>query len=144
MGILNVTPNSFFDGGKYKNETKILSQVENMLLDGATFIDIGAYSSKPNAEFVTEQDEISRIVPVVNRILKYFPETIISIDAFRSEVAKASIESGAAIINDIAAGNLDEKMFEIVAKHNVPYIMMHMRGNPQTMQKLTNYILYHR
>ena len=139
MGILNVTPNSFFDGGKYKNETEILSQVEKMLLDGATFIDVGAYSSKPNAEFVSEQEEISRIVPVVNLILKHFPEIIISIDTFRSEVAKASIESGAAIINDISAGNLDEKMLEIIAKYNVPYIMMHMRGNPQTMQTLTNY-----
>lgn len=139
MGILNVTPNSFFDGGKYKNETEILSQVEKMLLGGATFIDIGAYSSKPNAEFVSEQEEISRIVPVVDLILKHFPETIISIDTFRSEVAKASIESGAAIINDIAAGNLDYKMLEIIAKYNVPYIMMHMRGNPQTMQTLTDY-----
>ncbi|MDD2819674.1 MAG: dihydropteroate synthase [Flavobacterium sp.] len=139
MGILNVTPNSFFDGGKYKNEIEILSQVEKMLLDGATFIDIGAYSSKPNAEFVSEQEEISRINPIVDLVLKHFPETIISIDTFRSEVAKTSIESGAAIINDIAAGNLDEKMFEIIAKYNVPYIMMHMRGNPQTMQTLTDY-----
>ena len=139
MGILNVTPNSFFDGGKYKNETEILSQVEKMLLDGATFIDIGAYSSKPNAEFVSEQEEISRIVPVVDLILKHFPEAIISIDTFRSEVARASIESGAAIINDIAAGNLDDKMLEIITKYNVPYIMMHMRGNPQTMQTLTDY-----
>ena len=139
MGILNVTPNSFFDGGKYKNEIEILSQVEKMLLDGATFIDIGAYSSKPNAEFVSEQEEISRIVPVVDLVLKHFPETIVSIDTFRSEVAKASIESDAAIINDISAGNLDDKMLEIIAKYNVPYIMMHMRGNPQTMQTLTDY-----
>ena len=139
MGILNVTPDSFFDGGKYKNETEILSQVEKMLLNGATFIDIGAYSSKPNAEFVSEQEEISRIVPVVDLVLKHFPETIFSIDTFRSEVAKASLESGAAIINDIAAGNLDDKMLETIAKYNVPYIMMHMRGNPQTMQTLTNY-----
>ncbi|MFV5700732.1 dihydropteroate synthase [Flavobacterium sp. XS2P12] len=139
MGILNVTPNSFFDGGKYKNENEILSQVEKMLIDGATFIDLGAYSSKPSAEFVSEQEEISRIVPAIDLILKHFPETILSIDTFRSEVAKASIENGAAIINDIAAGNLDDKMFGIIAKYNVPYIMMHMRGNPQTMQKLTNY-----
>ena len=139
MGILNVTPNSFFDGGKYKNENEILSRVEKMLLDGATFIDLGAYSSKPSAEFVSEEEEISRIVPAIDLILKNFPETIISIDTFRAEVAKASIESGAAIINDIAAGNLDEKMFEIIAKYNVPYIMMHMRGNPQTMQTLTDY-----
>ncbi|HRM12947.1 MAG TPA: dihydropteroate synthase [Flavobacterium sp.] len=139
MGILNVTPNSFFDGGKYKNETEILSQVEKMVVDGATFIDIGAYSSKPNAEFVAEQEEIYRIVPVLDLILKHFPETILSIDTFRGEVAKASIESGAAIINDIAAGNLDNNMFEIIAKYNVPYVMMHMRGNPQTMLTLTDY-----
>ncbi|MFV5689688.1 dihydropteroate synthase [Flavobacterium sp. ZT3R25] len=139
MGILNVTPNSFFDGGKYKNDNEILSRVEKMLLDGATFIDLGAYSSKPSAEFVSEQQEISRIVPVIDLIIKSFPETIISIDTFRAEVAKASIESGAAIINDIAAGNLDEKMFDVIVKYNVPYIMMHMRGNPQTMQTLTNY-----
>lgn len=139
MGILNVTPNSFFDGGKYKNDNEILSRVEKMLLDGATFIDLGAYSSKPSAEFVSEQQEISRIVPVIDLILKSFPETIISIDTFRAEVAKASIESGAAMINDIAAGNLDEKMFDVIVKYNVPYIMMHMRGNPQTMQTLTNY-----
>ena len=139
MGILNVTPNSFYDGGKYKNESEILSQVEKMLIDGASFIDIGAYSSKPNAEFVSEQEEILRIVPVVDLILKHFPETILSIDTFRSEVAKATIESGSAIINDISAGMLDDKMLEIIGKYNVPYIMMHMRGNPQTMQTLTNY-----
>lgn len=139
MGILNVTPNSFFDGGKYTNETEILSQVEKMLLDGAAFIDIGAYSSKPNAEFVSEKEEISRIVPVVDLILKQFPETLLSIDTFRSEVAKATIDMGAAIINDISAGKLDDNMFEVVGKYNVPYIMMHLRGNPKTMQSLTNY-----
>lgn len=139
MGILNITPNSFFDGGMYKNESEILTRVEKMITDGATFVDIGAYSSKPSAEFVSEQEEIERIVPVVNLILKHFPETILSIDTFRSEVAKACIENGAAIINDIAAGLLDENMLEIIAKYKVPYIMMHMRGTPQTMQTLTNY-----
>ena len=139
MGILNVTPNSFFDGGKYKNETEILSQVEKMVVDGATFIDIGAYSSKPNAEFVTEQEEIERIVPVVQLVVRHFPKTIISIDTFRAEVAKAGIENGASIINDISAGNLDDNMLTTVAKYNVPYIMMHMRGNPQTMKTLTDY-----
>jgi dihydropteroate synthase len=139
MGILNVTPNSFFDGGKYKNEDEIISQVTEMLSEGATFIDIGAYSSKPSAEFVTEQEEIERIVPAIELILKHFPETLLSIDTFRAEVAKASIKSGAAIINDIAAGELDNKMFDVIAKYNVPYIMMHMRGNPQTMQSLTQY-----
>jgi len=139
MGILNVTPNSFFDGGKYKNEGEIISQVEKMLSEGATFIDIGAYSSKPSAEFVTEQEEIDRIVPAIELILKYFPEALLSIDTFRAAVAKASIESGAAIINDIAAGELDNKMFDVIADYNVPYIMMHMRGNPQTMQSMTQY-----
>ena len=139
MGILNVTPNSFYDGGKYKNESEILSQVEKMLVDGASFIDIGAYSSKPNAEFVSEQEEISRIIPVVDLVLKHFPDTMLSIDTFRSKVAKVAIENGAAIINDISAGNLDDKMLEVIGKYNVPYIMMHMRGNPQTMQTLTNY-----
>lgn len=139
MGILNVTPNSFFDGGKYKNEEEIISQVEKMLSEGATFIDIGAYSSKPSAEFVSEQEEIERIVPAIELILMHFPDTLLSIDTFRAEVAKASIESGAAIINDIAAGELDDKMFDVIAKYNVPYIMMHMRGNPQTMQSMTQY-----
>ncbi len=139
MGILNVTPNSFFDGGKFKTESVILSQVEKMLSDGATFIDIGAYSSKPSAEFVSEKEELQRIVPIVQLILEKFPETLISIDTFRSEVAKACLENGAAIINDISAGNLDDKMLEIIAKYNVPYIMMHMRGTPQTMQTMTNY-----
>lgn len=139
MGILNVTPNSFYDGGKYSNETEILYQVEVMLDEGATFIDIGAYSSKPNAEFVSEQEELQRIVPVVNLILKHFPEAMLSIDTFRSEVAKACIENGAELINDISAGSLDEKMMEIVSQYQLPYVMMHMRGNPQTMQTLTQY-----
>lgn len=139
MGILNVTPNSFFDGGKYKNEEEIISQVDKMLSEGATFIDIGAYSSKPSAEFVTESDEIERIVPVIELILKHFPHALLSIDTFRAEVAKAGLESGAAIINDIAAGELDDKMFDVITAYNVPYIMMHMRGNPQTMQSLTQY-----
>ncbi len=139
MGVLNITPNSFFDGGKYKDETAILTQVEKMLSAGATFIDVGAYSSKPNAEFVTEQEEIERIVPVIELILKHFPDTLLSIDTFRSAVAKATLDCGAALINDISAGSLDAAMFEVVAKYNVPYIMMHMRGNPQTMQTLTNY-----
>ena len=139
MGILNCTPNSFYDGGKFKSDSEFLSQTEKMLHEGATFIDVGAYSSKPNAEFVSLEEEISRIVPVINSILKKFPETIISIDTFRSQVAKICIENGVVIINDISAGNLDIKMMETVAEFNVPYIMMHMRGNPQTMQSLTNY-----
>jgi dihydropteroate synthase len=143
MGILNITPNSFFDGGKYNSgpsgEVEILSQAEKMLTDGATFIDIGGYSSKPNAEFVSEEEELGRIVPVVQLILKHFPQAVLSIDTFRSGVARVCIEKGAAIINDISAGNLDNKMLEVVGQYNVPYIMMHMRGTPQTMQSMTNY-----
>jgi dihydropteroate synthase len=139
MGILNITPNSFYDGGKYRTEAEILYQAEVMLDEGATFIDVGAYSSKPNAEFVSELEELERIVPVINLLLKQFPEAIVSIDTFRSEVAKAAIENGAGLINDISAGNLDERMMETIAHYKVPYVMMHMRGNPETMQSLTHY-----
>jgi dihydropteroate synthase len=139
MGILNITPNSFFDGGVYKNESEVLSRVEKMISEGATFIDVGAYSSKPSAEFVSEKEEIERIIPFVNSIIKHFPNAILSIDTFRSEVAKACIESGAAIINDISAGLLDDKMLETIAKYKTPYIMMHMKGTPQTMQKFIQY-----
>lgn len=139
MGILNCTPDSFFDGGKYKNESQFLQQAEKMLADGADFIDIGAYSSKPNAEFVSEDEELARMVPAVELVLKHFPDALISVDTFRAAVAKGAVESGAAIVNDIAAGLLDDKMLETVGKLKVPYIMMHMRGTPQTMVKLTQY-----
>lgn len=139
MGILNVTPNSFYDGGKHIDEKSILLQVEKMLLEGVTFIDIGGYSSKPNAEFVSEEEELQRILPIVQKVLNEFPETIISIDTFRSKVAKETLESGAAMINDISAGNLDDAMLQTIANLRVPYIMMHMRGTPQTMQKMTHY-----
>ena len=139
MGILNITPNSFYDGGKFTLSENGLSQVGKMLDEGATFIDIGAYSSKPNAEFVSEEEELKRILPVVQGILKKFPDALLSIDTFRSGIAAVCIENGAAIINDISAGNLDEKMMDVVAKYNVPYIMMHLRGTPQTMQTMTNY-----
>jgi dihydropteroate synthase len=139
MGILNVTPNSFFDGGKYKNERDILFQTQKMLLEGATFIDIGAYSSKPNAELVSEDEELARITPVVNLILKEFPEALLSIDTFRGLIAKESIENGAALINDISAGHLDDSMLHTIAEYNVPYCMMHMRGTPNSMQSLTHY-----
>ena len=110
MGILNVTPDSFYDGGRYKDENSILNQVETMLNQGATFTDIGAYSSRPNADFVSEDEELQRIVPIVRLLVKHFPEIIISVDTFRSEVAKQTIKAGASLINDISAGFLDEKM----------------------------------
>ncbi|GAB4514294.1 MAG: dihydropteroate synthase [Allomuricauda sp.] len=139
MGILNLTPDSFFDGGKYKDETSILQQVEYMLNHGATFIDMGAYSSRPGAEHVPEDEELQRMLPVIDLILTKFPDTLISVDTFRSKVAAESIEHGAALINDISAGNLDAAMFDTVAHYQVPYIMMHMKGTPQSMQKQATY-----
>ena len=139
MGILNVTPNSFYDGGKHTEEKVILKQVEKMLSEGAAFIDVGGYSSKPNAEEVSEGQELQRTLPVVQNIIKEFPNTVISIDTFRSKVAQAAVENGAAIINDISAGNLDVNMMKTVAQLQVPYIMMHMKGTPQTMQSLAHY-----
>ncbi|WP_157206617.1 dihydropteroate synthase [Mariniflexile maritimum] len=139
MGILNLTPDSFYDGGKFLNETAILKQVEKMLLEGATFIDMGACSSRPNADHVSETEELNRILPVVKLILKSFPNALISIDTFRSEIAKQTVEAGAALINDISAGKLDDNMLPTVAKLRVPYVIMHLRGTPQTMQQHTNY-----
>jgi dihydropteroate synthase len=139
MGILNVTPDSFYDGGMYKDEKSIVTQVEKMLTDGATFVDVGAYSSRPNAPHVTLEEEKQRLLPILELILREFPETILSIDTFRSEVAKDAIELGAAMINDISAGNLDEKMMQTVGELGVPYIMMHMQGTPKTMQQNPSY-----
>ena len=139
MGILNLTPDSFFDGGRYKDEKSMLLHTEKMLTDGATFIDIGAYSSRPNADHVSEAEELSRLCPIVELLLKEFPEILISIDTFRSAVAQQTIDMGATMINDISAGNLDHNMMKTVANLKVPYIMMHMRGTPQTMQQQTLY-----
>ncbi len=139
MGILNITPDSFYDGGTHKNENEILKHVEQMLNEGATFIDVGAYSSRPNADHVSETEELSRIIPIVKLILKAFPETLLSIDTFRSEVAKQCVDAGASMINDISAGLLDKDMLQTIAQLRVPYIMMHMKGTPQTMQSLTDY-----
>lgn len=139
MGIVNVTPDSFFDGGKLTDADAVVFQVEKMLQEGATFIDLGGYSSKPGAEFVSETEELNRVIPVVKLLVEKFPDILLSIDTFRSEVAKQAIENGAALINDISAGLLDENMLETVAKLQVPYIMMHMKGTPKTMQSLANY-----
>ncbi len=139
MGILNLTPDSFYDGGKFKNENDILSQVYMMLKNGATFIDIGAYSSRPGAEHISEEEELKRLLPILKSIIKEFPEALISIDTFRSQVAKFGVESGAALINDISAGKLDDNMLPTIAKLQVPYIMMHMKGTPQTMVNETTY-----
>lgn len=139
MGILNLTPDSFYDGGKYKNENDILKQVELMLKDGATFIDIGAYSSRPGADHISIEEEKKRILPILSLLLDSFPEILVSIDTFRSEIAKLCIEAGAALINDISSGSLDDKMLLTVGELKVPYIMMHMKGTPKTMKTLDHY-----
>lgn len=139
MGILNVTPDSFFDGGRYTDEKKILQQTEKMLAQGATFIDVGAYSSRPGADHISEEEELSRIEPVLKLLLKNFPDILISVDTFRSLVAKRCLESGASLINDISGGDLDSKMMKIIAEFNVPYIIMHMKGTPQNMADNTGY-----
>ncbi|MEW7292379.1 dihydropteroate synthase [Aquimarina sp. 2304DJ70-9] len=139
MGILNLTPDSFYDGGNYKDESQILAQVEKMLTAGATFVDLGAYSSRPGADHITIEEERKRIVPIVELLTNTFPEILLSIDTFRSVIAKECIEAGAAIINDISAGNMDEDMISCVGKLNVPYIMMHMKGTPQTMKSEDRY-----
>jgi len=139
MGILNVTPDSFYDGGVHNSDKKILNHVEKMLNDGAVFIDIGGYSSRPNAINIDENEELNRVVPALELVNNKFPETIISIDTFRSKVAETCLNSGASIINDVSAGEMDKKMMKIVGKYNVPYVMMHMKGNPQNMIRKTNY-----
>jgi len=139
MGILNVTPDSFYDGGNYKNDKDILNQVNRMLKEGATFIDVGAYSSRPNADHISEKEELNRLIPVIESILKEFPNALISVDTFRSEIAKQSVDAGACMVNDISAGKMDDNMLQTVASLKVPYIMMHMKGTPQTMTKQSNY-----
>lgn len=139
MGILNVTPDSFFDGGQFKDEKSVITQVEKMLREGASFIDVGAYSSRPGADVVSEDLELKRILPILTLLIKEFPDILLSIDTYRSKVADECIRAGAALINDISAGKLDDKMFSTIAEHKVPYIMMHMKGDPQTMQSQTNY-----
>lgn len=139
MGILNITPDSFYDGGRYKSEKTILARVEKMLVDGATFIDVGGQSTRPGAEFLTPDQESQRVVPIVELVHQEFPEAIISVDTFHATVAEKTVQAGAALINDISAGSLDAKMMQTVAKLQVPYIMMHMRGTPKTMQSMTDY-----
>ncbi len=139
MGVLNITPDSFYDGGKYKDEVSILKQAEKLIDEGATFVDLGAYSSRPGATDISEEEELRRILPVIDLLIKTFPDIYLSIDTFRSEVANHCLENGAAMINDISAGNLDPNMMQTISKFKVPYVMMHMKGNPQNMAQQTNY-----
>ncbi len=135
MGILNITPDSFFDGGNYSSNKEILLQTKKMLNDGATFIDIGAYSSRPNAKHISEDEELNRLLPIIELLIKSFPEILISVDTFRSNIAKKSIEIGACMINDISGGTLDKNMFKTIGELQIPYILMHIKGTPQNMQE---------
>ncbi|WP_082035902.1 dihydropteroate synthase [Pedobacter lusitanus] len=135
MGILNLTPDSFYSNSRMSSVDAALERTEACLNEGAAFIDIGAYSSRPGADEVTTDEELKRIIPAITAISKRFPEAKLSIDTFRAKVARESIEAGAHVINDISGGNLDEQMFETVAALDVPYILMHMQGTPQTMQQ---------
>ena len=139
MGILNVTPDSFFADSRAPNVVALLAQAERHLSEGATILDIGGMSTRPGAEMINETTESNRIVPAIRAITRAFPKAIVSVDTFRANIARACVQEGAHIVNDISGGSLDEKMFETVADLNVPYILMHTRGTPQTMQSLTQY-----
>jgi dihydropteroate synthase len=139
MGILNVTPDSFFSGSRVLQVEDAYKKAERMLSEGASMLDIGGHSTRPGADAVSADEESKRVLPVVEMLHKRFPDAIISIDTFRASVAKQAVEAGAHIINDIAGGNLDSLMFETVAALNVPYILMHSRGTPQTMKELNQY-----
>lgn len=140
MGILNITEDSFFDGGEYNSEEAIVERCKKMLDEGASIIDIGAQSSRPGASLIQANDEIKKLVPIIKLLKSKFPQIIISIDTFWAKTAEECIQNGADIINDISAGEMDNKMIDTIAQHNVPYIIMHMKGNPKNMQNNPTYI----
>ncbi len=139
MGIINITPDSFYDGGKNNSIYNAILQAKTHLDAGATFLDIGGYSSRPGAEEVSEEEELARVIPVIQSITKEFPSSIISIDTFRSKVARAAVENGAQIVNDISAGDMDNEMIATVGDLGAPYIMMHMQNTPKNMQNNPSY-----
>jgi dihydropteroate synthase len=139
MGIINITPDSFYAGSRKTGIEAILQQVAKMLAEGAAFLDIGAYSSRPGAADITVQEEMDRLLPAIEAIAATYPNAVISVDTFRSQVAQAAVMAGAHIINDISGGELDEDMFATVARLQVPYILMHMKGTPQNMNSLAQY-----
>lgn len=134
MGILNLTRDSFYDGGNWLNEKDYLNKVDQMLKEGASIIDIGAVSTRPGAQVLSENEELERLIPALQNISTRFPDTVLSVDTFRNEVARMAMDSGADMINDISGGTMDNEMLPLIAKLNAPYIMMHMQGNPATMQ----------
>lgn len=139
MGIINITPDSFYGNSQHKSTDDALQTAEKMLTDGASFIDIGGQSTKPNAIKITQDEELKRVLPTIEAIHQKFPEAIISIDTFYAQVANEAVQAGASLVNDVSAGNLDVNMIKTVASLNVPYVCMHMPGTPQTMQQQTNY-----
>ncbi len=139
MGILNVTPDSFYEGSRVNSIEKILSKAEKMLQEGARILDVGGYSSRPGADHISEEEELRRIIEPIIQIKKEFPESILSIDTFRRKIAEVALDKGADIVNDISGGSLDESMFDLIIERNIPYIMMHMKGDPQTMKSLNQY-----
>jgi len=139
MGVLNLTPDSFHDGGRYLTEKEYVSRVGQMLEDGADIVDIGGQSTRPGAGFVDSEAEWKRIDPAITRILGAFPDAILSVDTFHSEVAERAVENGVAIVNDISGGNMDEKMLSVIGRKKIPYILMHMKGSPENMQSNPEY-----
>ncbi len=139
MGVLNLTPDSFYDGGKLKSDVNILKKVEQHLLEGASIIDLGAYSTRPGADNINILEEKKRLLSIIPLVLKEYPETLISVDTFRKKVAQDAIELGAFMVNDISGGSLDSEMFPYIGENNIPYVLMHLRGTPQTMTSLTTY-----
>ncbi len=140
MGILNLTPDSFYEKSRVEDEKDLFQTAEKMIMEGATFLDLGAYSSRPGADNIDEKTENDRLIPALNFLLKEFPEMLFSADTFRSEIAKSALDNGADLINDISGGSLDAEMMKTVGNYSVPYIMMHMKGNPQTMISETHYL----
>lgn len=139
MGIINITPDSFYSASRKTTVDEVLAQAGKLLADGADMLDIGAYSSRPGAEDISVQEETDRLLPMVEAVVKQYPEAILSVDTFRASVAKAAVDAGAHMINDIGGGTLDDDMFTTVASLQVPYIMMHMKGTPQNMVLQANY-----
>lgn len=139
MGIINITPDSFYTGSRKQQLSEVLKHAEKMLDEGADFLDVGGYSSRPGAEDISAEEEISRVAEPVGALVREFPDTPVSIDTFRSPVAKAAMDQGAALINDISGGDLDDEMMAVAGIWKVPYIAMHMRGTPRTMKQLTGY-----
>ena len=139
MGVMNITPDSFYEGSRIRTIDSVLIRAEEMISEGALMLDVGGYSTRPGADDISEEDELKRVIPVLTAIVRRFPGTIISVDTFRSRVAAEAVNHGALMINDVSGGGLDDRMYDTVASLGVPYVLMHMRGNPKTMKDQNRY-----